>query len=169
MGVSMLNDEEIRALFLVLHAGGCRQPEAHRAANGLDAAVSVYALTLDGLTFDEVQAAAFDYLRGACPFWPTPGQLIDLVPDMAKAKASHRALMDGKPPAMLEAELCARVGLEDAAVYCQAYRAAWRVLREMPANERQAIGTRGEPLPAFSAAFLSRLPKLLTTNQEPSK
>ena len=165
----MLTDEEIRALFLVLHAGGCRQPEAHRAPNGLDAAVSVYALTLDGLSFDEVQAASFDYLRSACPFWPTPGQLIDLVPDMAKANASHRALTNGKRPSLLEAELTARVGLEDAAAYCQAYRAAWRVLREMAPEERQAIGTDGRPLPAFSNAFLSRLPKLLTTNQEPSK
>ena len=166
----MLTDEEIRALFLVLQAGGCRLPDAHRGPNGLDAAVSVYALTLEGLTFAEVQAAAFEYLRGTCPFWPTPGQLIERVPYMSEARDSYRALVDGKKrPTLLEVAVLERVGKANAAAYEQAFRQARRLLADMPKDERQRTDPAGRLLPGFSDAFLSQLPQLLTTNQDPNE
>lgn len=164
----MLTNDQIRALFLVLHAGGCRMPDAHKSPNGLDAGISVYALTLDGLTFDEVQEAARAYLSRPCPFWPTPGQLLELVPDIDGAKASHRKLLHGGTPNLIERALIERIGLGEG--YPQAYRAAKRVMRDTPPDEMQARGPRGCALPRLSDTVLSRLPRLLTAhNQEPER
>lgn len=75
----MINESTIRAAFAVLSAAGHKPPAAFAQDDGLDQAVLVYTAALRQLTPAELEQAVGSWVSRATPWWPTTGQLLDLV------------------------------------------------------------------------------------------
>jgi hypothetical protein len=86
MNPDRLTTEHVIAAFVLLDAAGIRRPDGMRSdkpeiAKALMlASAKVYALALPDLAPADLEAATMAVIRSASPFWPTPGQLLELVP-----------------------------------------------------------------------------------------
>jgi len=156
--------DRIQKLFVVLEACGVRPPKLHATKHGLRAAHTGYTVALSELTDDEVAAAAEAYVKGPNPFWPTPGQLLELVPGIAEAEASWRKVEFGAPLSLLEHEVAQ--AYDEPRQFRQAYRRVLELWKNTPPDERRARDARGTPLLALSPRIRAELPRLLTDNQE---
>jgi hypothetical protein len=82
----MATTEDIHHAFRVLEAAGIRRPDTQldddptRAHQKLLESVAVYALVFADISTEDLGTALATWLRGASPFWPTPGQLFVLTP-----------------------------------------------------------------------------------------
>lgn len=75
----MINESTIRAAFAVLSAAGHKLPAAFGQDDGLDQAVLVYTAALRQLTPAELEQAVGEWVSRPTQWWPTTGQLLDLV------------------------------------------------------------------------------------------
>ena len=82
----MATIEDIMHAFRVLEAAGIRRPDTQldddptRAYQKLQESAAVYALVFIDVPKEDLGTALAAWLRGASPFWPTPGQLFALTP-----------------------------------------------------------------------------------------
>lgn len=161
-----MTPEIIDHLFIVLQAAGLRPPDVYKTQNGLKQGIAIYSVALQELTEQEIDAAAKQYVCGSSPYWPTPGQLLKLVPGLVESRRSLKSVDAGRPLSLLENAVLARVGSVDAEAYCQAYRVMLALWDATPAAERFALDERGYRTLRLSATIEAALPKLLTVNRE---
>ncbi|MCK5495413.1 MAG: hypothetical protein KAI41_02910 [Hyphomicrobiaceae bacterium] len=152
----------ILRLFSILEGGGLKKPPVYSERAGVKMGVDVFFACLQEITESELQSAAFAYLTGAVPFWPTPGQLLDLVPHLEASEDSHKKLTMNGRASVIEAAVLRRVPLDDGARYRQAFRLIKCEWDTTPADRRLTIDDRGRtaPHPSILAVF-DELPKLL--------
>lgn len=81
----MTLEQMIRA-FAMLDASGIRRPDSmqstdyKRAEALMMASAKVYTMALSDLSAEDLEAATMAVIRSSTPFWPTPGQLLEMVP-----------------------------------------------------------------------------------------
>lgn len=76
-----MNRKAITLVFATLEAGGVRPPASYREEDGFAFAVDLWSGVLGDLEPQELLTAAAAFLRTPdARFWPTPGQLLELVP-----------------------------------------------------------------------------------------
>lgn len=161
-----MRDETIRRLFVVLQAAGLRPPDVYKTAQGLREGVAVFAVALEELTEAEVDDAARRYVAGVSPFWPTPGQLLALVPGLDESRRSWGLVETGAPISLLEVEVARRVGVADPVAYRRAYRVALERWKATPPGERLAVDERGVTHQRLSAELLEAIPRLLSNRPD---
>lgn len=86
----MASESAIVKSFAVLAAGGVRRPKEHANPAMLRASVKIYAGLLADISEAELGGAVKSYLLAGEPWWPTPGQLRELVPGLEEADAQWR-------------------------------------------------------------------------------
>lgn len=76
-----MTDQTIELVFATLEAGGVRMPSSYHEDAGWTFAVQLWAGVLGDLEAQDLLSAAAVFLRSRdARFWPTPGQLLELVP-----------------------------------------------------------------------------------------
>ena len=162
--------ETIRSLFSILQAAGIRPPDVYQTPHGLKSGITVFDMTLEELTRPEVESAACAYVKGPVPFWPTPGQLLALVPGLDESHESWRKIEMGGAPSILEVAILDRVGERvDPTTYRQSYRIVKARWLATPRDRRRALDDRGESLLRLSDEILQVIPKLLAAPIEPGE
>lgn len=132
-----MTPDTIQHLFTVLQAAGLRAPKVYETDQGVKAGIDIFGATLSEITDDELGAAARSYVSGKVPFWPTPGQLLDLVPGLEDSQVAWRKIEFGEPLSLLELAVGEHVeDIGDGVAYRQAYRAALVRWHATPADQR---------------------------------
>lgn len=88
----MASETSIVKAFALLAAGGKRRPKEHDDRGMVEASVAVYASILSDVSDDEVGRAVEASLRKPDPWWPTPGELRELVPGMVESEDEWKRL-----------------------------------------------------------------------------
>jgi hypothetical protein len=81
----MLKQTDVMAIFVMLESGGLRPPEVWQKPENRRIAVEVWQGALGDIGPQQLRVAAVAYLRTPSPFWPTPGQLLALIPGRPEA------------------------------------------------------------------------------------
>ena len=78
--------EIIASAFSTLEAGGCRPPANHQTTQGRDQAIDLWCELLEDSDHRYLRKAISTYLKEAdSHYWPTPGQLIQLMGKLASS------------------------------------------------------------------------------------
>ena len=76
----MISLKHLEQVFLALQVAGVRAPDVYADEMAKAMGLRMYQAAFDGRTREELEAAVRSYVAKGSPFWPTPGQLLELVP-----------------------------------------------------------------------------------------
>lgn len=87
-----MTPDAISKAFAALGAAGFPRPETYKTDQGMAEAVAVWMLVLQDITPEELDVAVFAWAQRSEPWWPKPGQLLDLVPHVQASKTAFDLL-----------------------------------------------------------------------------
>ncbi len=123
----MITTKDVKAVFDRLECAAIRPP--WKTPRVMAGAPGVYAQMLEGITPAELHHAAHLFLKGGSNWWPTPGQLLELVPDYEESlKARSRWLQDAGSTTRLTTSLLHKLA-DNEDLWCATWRLSARAVR----------------------------------------
>ncbi len=137
----------IIAAFADLEAAGFPRPETYKTDDGMADAVRTWMLVLEDITPEELDVATFAWAQKSEPWWPKPGQLLDLVPYREESSCAYGCLMADMGTTILTGAIVAALGsVEEARVdrvrFEQLYRRMQREWASLSPDERHLTMSR---------------------------